>query len=238
MLSREAIEYLVSLGEEKEILVNTEHGLFTTRPLNRMKMPKVATLTVSTLTGFVDYIKSKIDTISTQLLIQVKSYDEVKLYSPLNSDKEREEYVQAKAILPSNVVYDRFISTEQFNIMLQSSFTDTGHKEVLLKYTGLVKDESVKNIGDDGISQQVTVKTGVASVGQAVVPNPVSLAPYRTFPEVEQPLSKFIFRMQDGPRAAIYEADGGAWRNVAMQSIKKYLEEELAEYVGKIKIIS
>lgn len=238
MLSREAIEYLVSLGEEKEILVNTEHGLFTTRPLNRMKMPKAATLTVSTLTGFVDYIKSKIDMISTQLLIQAKSYDEVKLYSPLNSDKEREEYVQAKAILPSNVVYDRFISTEQFNIMLQSSFTDTGDKEVLLKYTGLVKDESVKSIGDDGISQQVTVKTGVASVGQAVVPNPVSLAPYRTFPEVEQPLSKFIFRMQDGPRAAIYEADGGAWRNVAMQSIKKYLEEELAEYAGKIKIIS
>ena len=121
--------------------------------------------------------------------------------------------------------------------MLQSSFVDVGDKKALLQYTGLVQDENVKSIGDDGISQQVTVKTGVASVAQAVVPNPVSLAPYRTFPEVEQPVSKFIFRMQDGPRAALFEADGGAWRNTAIKNIKEYLEEELKE-LSNIKIIA
>ena len=121
--------------------------------------------------------------------------------------------------------------------MLQSSFTDSGDKEVLQKYTGLVRDEAVKETGDDGISQAVTIKTGVASVGQAVVPNPVTLAPYRTFPEVDQPLSKFIFRMQEGPKAAIFEADGGAWRNQAIKNIKEYLEKEL-EGLENIKIIA
>lgn len=227
MFNREALEYLVGLGEEKEILVETKQGLFTTRNLKRVELPTAESLVVSTLTGLVDYIKSNFDKTSEQLLIQVKSHDEVRLYSPLNEDRDREQYIRAEAILPSNVIYDRFLSTEQFNIMLQSSFVDTGDKDVLLKYTGLVKDEAVKSVGDDGISQQVTVKTGVASVGQAVVPNPVILAPFRTFPEVEQPQSKFIFRMQDGPKAALFEADGGAWRNQAIKNIKEYLAEAL-----------
>ena len=29
---------------------------------------------------------------------------------------------------------------------------------------------------------------------------------------------------------AIFEADGGAWKNAAMQNIKDYLEYELSEY--------
>lgn len=237
MINKEGLEYLVNLGEEKEILVDTPVGLFTTKTLRRVEMPKAEALTVSTLTGFIDYIKTNIDKIEHPVLVQVKSHEEIRLYSPLNQDREREEYIRAEAILPNNIYYDRFISTEQFNIMLQSSFVDVGDKEVLLKYTGLVRDEAVKSTGDDGVSQAVTIKTGVASVGQAVVPNPVILAPYRTFPEVEQPVSKFIFRMQEGPKAAIYEADGGAWRNAAIKNIKEYLIKELKEIKG-IEIIA
>ena len=237
MINQEALKYLVNLGEEKDPIVMLEQGTFTKASLSRVKEAKASVLTVSTLTGLVDYIKSDLDKLPEKLLIQVISPREVALYSPLNADREREQYISAEAILPDNVVYDRFIGTEQFNIMLQSAFVDVGTKSALLKYTGLIQDEAVKTTGDDGVSQQVTVKTGVASVGQAIVPNPVELAPYRTFPEVEQPISKFIFRMQEGPRAALYEADGGAWRNKAILSIKEYLQEELKE-LENIEIIA
>ncbi|MBO0572556.1 hypothetical protein FDF50_12460 [Clostridium botulinum] len=237
MINKEALEYLVNLGEKRDPIIQLDQGTFSTKGLDRVTGPLADTLTVSTLTGLVDYIKANIDILPEQLLVQVKSHDEVRLYSPLNPDREREEYIRAKAILPNNIYYNRFIGAEEFNIMLQSSFVDVGDKEVLLKYTGLIKDEAVKSTGDDGVSQAVTIKTGVASVGQAVVPNPVTLAPYRTFPEIEQPLSRFIFRMQQGPSAAIYEADGGAWRNQAMQRIKAYLEEEL-KGIKNINIIS
>ncbi|WP_317118878.1 hypothetical protein, partial [Clostridium neonatale] len=193
--------------------------------------------TVSTLTGLVDYIKTNVDKLEGKLLIQVKSPEEVTLYSPLNADREREKYVSAEAILPNNVVYDRFLDTERFNIMLQSAFVDDEDKSKLLKYTALITDDTVKNFGDDGISQKVTVKTGVASVSDAVVPNPVTLAPFRTFPEVEQPESKFIFRMKEGPSAALFEADGGAWRNKAILNIKAYLEKEL-EHNHNVEIIA
>ena len=237
MINQEALKYLVNLWEEKDPIVMLDQGTFTKASLSRVKEAKASVLTVSTLTGLVDYIKSDLDKLPEKLLIQVISPRKVALYSPLNADREREQYISAEAILPDNVVYDRFIGTEQFNIMLQSAFVDVGTKSALLKYTGLIQDEAVKTTGDDGVSQQVTVKTGVASVGQAIVPNPVELAPYRTFPEVEQPISKFIFRMQEGPRAALYEADGGAWRNKAILSIKEYLQEELKE-LENIEIIA
>ena len=229
MEQREALEYLVNLGEKKEPIIELDQGTFSRVSLNRVTEPVASKLTVSTLTGLVDYIKTNVDHLEGKLLIQVKSPEEVALYSPLNADREREKYVSAEAILPNNVVYDRFLDTERFNIMLQSAFVDDEDKAKLLKYTALITDDTVKNFGDDGISQKVTVKTGVASVSDAVVPNPVTLAPYRTFPEVEQPESKFIFRMKEGPTAALFEADGGAWRNTAILGIKEYLKEALKD---------
>lgn len=64
---------------------------------------------------------------------------------------------------------------------------------------------------------------------EAQIPNPVHLKPYRTFLEVDQPASDFIFRMRDnhGVDCAIFEADGGAWEMEAMQNIKSYLQKEL-----------
>jgi len=237
MEEKEALRYLVGLGEEKEPIIVLDQGTFSRVSLTRVTVPTASTLNISTLTGLIDYVKSNVDEIDTELLIHVKSHKEVNVYGPLNVDRERELFINVQAILPSNISYERFLDTEQFNIMLQSAFTDTGDKDILLKYTGLIKDEAVKTTGDDGISQAVTIKTGVASVGQAVIPNPVTLAPYRSFTEIEQPLSKFIFRMQDGPRAALFEADGGAWRNEAMYRIKLYLEDNLKE-LDFVNIIS
>lgn len=77
------------------------------------------------------------------------------------------------------------------------------------------------------------LKQGVASKAEAIVPSPCVLKPFRTFPEVEQPASKFIFRMRDGMRdtveAALFEADGGAWKNEARANISTYLCEQLKE---------
>lgn len=237
MENRDSLEYLVNLGEKKEAIIELDQGTFSRVSLNRVTEPVASKLTVSTLTGLVDYIKTNVDKLEGKLLIQVKSPEEVTLYSPLNADREREKYVSTEAILPNNVVYDRFLDTERFNIMLQSAFVDDEDKSKLLKYTALITDDTVKNFGDDGISQKVTVKTGVVSVSDAVVPNPVTLAPFRTFPEVEQPESKFIFRMKEGPSAALFEADGGAWRNKAILNIKAYLEKEL-EHNHNVEIIA
>lgn len=236
MLDRQALEYLVNLGEVK--ILDVDGKKFSSKEIYPVRDPKPSKLIVSTLTALVDYLKSNVDKKSSEkLLIHVISPDKVALYSELREDKDREAYIQCEALTPNNIRYNNFIDAESFNIMLQSSFVDNNDKALLLKVTGCIKEDAIKAVSDDGVSQAATIKTGVASVADVKVPNPVTLAPYRTFPEIKQPESKFIFRMQSGPRAALYEADGGAWRNEAMNRIKEYLQDMLAE-VKNIEIIS
>lgn len=106
----------------------------------------------------------------------------------------------------------------------------------VLAVVGTIKEENVKTTGDDGITQSVTAKAGIARYDEVELPNPVTLIPYRTFTEICQPSSKFVFRMQNGPRAALFEADAGAWKLHAMQDIKMYLKDNIK--VENIEILA
>ena len=138
--------------------------------------------------------------------------------------------VEVHAELPE-FPFDQFIGHETFLISVQSKFVPNTDSDLLLKFAGTVESGTITDYGDDGISQKATVKTGVASKADAVIPSPVRLKPYRTFTEVDQPESDFVFRMKedkyDGVQCALFEADGGAWKLHAMESIQEYLEEQL-----------
>lgn len=105
--------------------------------------------------------------------------------------------MEAKALTPQ-FTFERFHDAENFNISLQSAFVKNDDRDVTLKVVGNIREEAVNQIGDDGVSQSVVAQTGVATRANVVVPNPVMLQPYRTFVEVEQPVSPFVFRMQMG----------------------------------------
>src|SRR5690606_11961476 len=103
---------------------------------------------------------------------------------------------------------------------------------------GNVRTEASVGTSDDGVTQKVEVKAGISMVGMAEVPNPVTLAPYRTFHDVTQPESPFVLRVKmEGERAfaALFEADGGRWQQTAVQEIAAWLEKELK---GKIPVLA
>lgn len=106
-----------------------------------------------------------------------------------------------------------------------------------LSVAGNVENKTVANYGDDGTSQKATITKGIAGKEDVIVPNPVTLRPYRTFLEVEQPESKFIFRIREGangePSFKLVEADGGLWKYKAVTSIKDYLKDHLPEALLK-----
>ena len=85
----------------------------------------------------------------------------------------------------------------------------------------------------------MTVREG-ANVESVEVPNPIDLQPFRTFLEVDQPTSAFVFRIDKAGRCALFEADGGIWKNEAMENIKEYLEEKLSEEIttGYVTVIA
>ncbi len=230
---KEALQYIVGLGEARE---HTIHGdTYSDKELYRVEkyIPMARAIEMNTLTSLVDYIKANIDTMADKMIIQVVSPEEVRLFSQLNEQRKREDIVVVKAVTPT-FSYERFIDHESFCINVQAKFIDDPQtdKALLLKFAGTVEQGSVAEYGDDGVTQKATVRQGIASKTDAVVPNPVKLRPYRTFIEIEQPVSEFIFRMRDerGITCALFEADGGAWKNVAMSKIKDYLQFELSEF--------
>ncbi|MEG0133087.1 MAG: hypothetical protein RR851_10250 [Clostridium sp.] len=234
---KEAVQYLVGLGKDKYIKEDLFGATYTNENLRRIETPMASPIETTTLTSIVDYIKSNIDGVqSNAIIVYIESFEKVSLKSELNGDRRRETLMISNALTP-RVTIDNFIDTEKFNIMLQSSFVENKDRSLLLKVTGNIQEENIKQIGDDGVSQAATVRSGIATVTDVKVPNPVILAPYRSFPEIEQVESKFIFRLQNGPKAALISADGGAWMNESMNRIKKFFMEELKD-IENVKIIS
>lgn len=233
-ITKDALQFITDLAKTEIIEVNGQK--YSTKVITHVKLPSPAAIKISTLTGLVDYIKSEIDgLINENLLIQICSPHEVKLFSRIKDDASRDCFIISEAQLPQ-IYFNTFVDVERFNIMLQSCFIKNEDCEAVLRVVGNITEENVRSVGDDGVSQTVTARAGIAKVANVPVPNPVILRPYRTFSEVEQPASKFVFRMQDGPKAGLFEADGGAWRSEAMQNIKKYLDIALVD--TGVKIIS
>lgn len=230
-MTRDALQYVVGLKTAEVLDINGEK--YVDKDVHRVdKELRASAIQMNTLTSLVDYLKASVDSMADKMLVQVVSPTKVRVLSMLDADRKREELVDVEAMIP-DFEYGRYMGNERFIIALQSKFINNDDRTLLLQFAGTVKDESIAQYGDDGVTQKATIKTGITSVGDAVVPNPVKLRPFRTFIEVEQPESAFVFRMRQaeehGVECAIFEADGGAWKNAAMKSIKEYLQNELAE---------
>ncbi|MGM0124707.1 hypothetical protein IGI37_002101 [Enterococcus sp. AZ194] len=247
-MTKEAIQYLMEQGiKPEDRLINFDNDerwlVIDSGGRSEELLPRVFTakehLVIKTLSGFVNYVKANLDRTDKPLIVHVKNESSVVLNGLLEVDGSRETLAVAKAIVP-RFDFDYFLDMEDFNISLQSKFVPNNYRDILLKVVGNVSEDNVKSTGDDGVSQAVTINQGVATKASVKVPNPVTLAPFRTFLEVKQPESQFIFRMKDGPRGAIFEADGGAWRNQAIVNIREYLKEQLSEEIeaGRITIIA
>ena len=236
---KKALEYIVGLKAPQLNEINGE--TYSDKELHRIIYnPKASSIEMTTLTSLVEYIKANVDSMYEKMIVHVESPTKVRLYSQLDDERIREHMVSVEAQIP-DFSYGRYMGHESFLIALQSKFIDSEDRALLLRFAGTVENGTVAQYGDDGVTQKATIKTGIASKGEAVVPNPVKLRPFRTFMEVEQPESSFIFRMRqseaNGVDCAIFEADGGAWKNAAMKNIKDYLQYELAD-MPKFTVIS
>lgn len=227
---KEAIRYVVELGNKKEVEI--DGVTYTSNNLQIVEPPRPKAVGVSTLTGLVEYIKSNIDFEGIDdFMIHVVSPVEVRFMSCLYGNDGRRDILAAAVPLLPSINFDRYLRTEEFNVMLQSSFVKNDDRDLLLKFSGNIQENTNRKTQDDGVTQVVEMKTGVTTISNVIVPNPVTLAPYRSFTEIEQVESDFIFRVKEGPLCAIFEADGGAWRNEVMKRIKEYLRAELGDEI-------
>lgn len=231
---KEALQYAVNLANEKPQTILGQDGKeyfdrnkYSLTELRTKRRPK--TLNLSTLNSLVDYLKSDLNSINKKrLMIVVENPTQIIVCEHDDEDLDRNVLVTVEAITPQ-VNFGRYEAASDFNIILQSKFVDSDDRATVIEFASALKIENGSEIIDDGISQTATIKQGVASLAKAKAPNPVTLRPYRTFAEVEQPESQFIFRINQRAEMALFEADGGKWRLDAINNIANFLKEELAD---------
>lgn len=116
-------------------------------------------------------------------------------------------------------------------IELRSRFIPTEDSEYLVDLISRINNEQGVQSSDNGVSQVVVTKQGVTLMGAEAVKPRLSLQPFRTFREVNQPESDFILRLDENGRVGLFEADGGIWKMEAKDNIKAYLEDRLHDEV-------
>lgn len=220
-----------------EIITDKAGNEYVTKAVTILKermIPFHPAVGVSTLTGFVDFCKLQENLVGDEkpFFIHVGDEGEVKLYSDVfGPSKQRTCFITAsfESLLGKSFRFGEFYDQESFIVGLQSLFEPTPQRAEVLKVIGTIKENQVRDFSDDGVTQAVSAKAGIALVADIAVPNPVYLRPFRTFREIAQVESPFILRVRAGkekPTCALFESDGGRWKLTAIQGIKEYLEDK------------
>lgn len=199
--------------------------------------PFPSALRFFTLDGMIDYIKSNVEGLvpnvnhtvaDKKLILHVENHGKVSLLSPISEHEKKRYPIAICEAHPPEIMFARHLDVERFNTMLLSVFVQTPERDEVFKLVKSMTKEQGTQTSDDGVSQQITVKAGVTLASTTTFQNPVPLRPMRTFTEIEQPASNFTLRVNNDAECALFESDGGAWKNIAVREIKEYLEKALA----------
>ena len=233
------VKDIKELCEDASKTQEIDGKVFSVKPLIEVDTKdRAETLPFSDLSSIIPVIKNEILDFCYPLYVIVNDYNEVCVVTSLDADRERERPYYVKYAAQS-FRFNSWHTFEEFVIALRSKFVQNADIAELLSFLKCVTNSASVSTQDDGISQRVSSVKGTTGYKETA---PIRrLAPFRTFNEVEQPTSEFLFRINDsGELFSLHEADGGAWKKKAKDSIKKYYENAFADEIkdGKIIILS
>lgn len=177
------------------------------------------------------------------LFVDIQSHNAVNVFSDYNLNfaedaPKYERYGLCRSVCEEiNVFSEVIMEHEEAMINLRACFVQGEGTAYLLDLLSTVSEEQGVQQKDNGLNQTVTVKRGISLVERVGVKPRVSLAPYRTFREVEQPASEFLVRVLGGSRIMLKEADGGMWMLEAKRRIKAYFDEKLKDLIDEKKVV-
>ncbi|OPY76097.1 MAG: hypothetical protein A4E63_00205 [Syntrophorhabdus sp. PtaU1.Bin050] len=230
-ITAEFVEKIEELTDRDKIIKDYYGREYSVSKLNPLIEPRRDTIGVNTLTGFAGYINSvHQDVVVPGDFIHVQNHKSVLFMSNINSLQERTAYSSALAH-GNSFPFGQYVDLENFIIALQVHFVQDDTTANILQIVGNIQAGAVTSYSDDGVSQGVTVKAGITRVENVPLPNPVKLAPYRTFPEIEQPYSLYVFRMRQNkdslPSCALFSVEDTRWQLEATDRIKVWLKDNV-----------
>lgn len=202
----------------------------------RTLIPEI--ITASSLEGFTEWVKEEIRNDETKrLFVEVSDYSTVTCREEKGWTREGIAFPLYRVCVNNNTFRDGFRGIEETMIELRSKYQYTDDIDYLLRLLGSITLEDKVKSDDNGLTQQVTVRKGIALTANETIKPIVKLKPYRTFYEVEQPESEFLVRVDIDGHIGFFEADGGMWKMTARRIIKDYLVDAFAKEIADRNII-
>ena len=240
MIDSTFIQKVVDLAPPTTIVVEDADGVkrtYSDKELFEVKpsplgprLPEPAKVSVSTLEGFISLIIEvgieDIKESKDDYYIHVIDHENVGFFcKEADEHGRRLELIHATPVKFDKYPFAKWLDQEQFIVSVSAMFAQTDDKDYVLRIASCLTQEAGSVSEDDGFSQRVTIKQGMKQLEQAILRPQVQLAPFRTFPDVGQPVSPFVFRANDNKELALFEADGGKWKIDAIGIISRYLKQ-------------
>jgi hypothetical protein len=230
MINKEFIEKIEQMARPE--YVSIAGRTYSTKGLSPVSRPTPKAITVHTLTGMIDYITENPDNVDfNDAFIHVDSFMSCRLLGRYYGEFcERDFYIQAAAE-PFGFTFNKYHSREEFQIYLMAFFQSTPELSQLLQVVGNTLQNAEITLADNGVTQRTTTRQGIARKAEVDLPNPITLVPYMTFSEIEQPEISYVFRMREarhgGVECALFDADGSRYKLRTALRIKAYLEKHI-----------
>lgn len=193
-------------------------------------------LCVTGLDSIVKLIRNELEMLKAlPVYIRVDGAKEVSVFTSYGAYMERDSLYSASCDVPG--FREGFREPEQAIIELRSKFAPDEGVDYLLDLLSRINKENGVTTRDNGVSQEVEARAGISLKQMVQVKPRVTLCPYRTFLEVNQPESEFILRLDEDGNVGLFEADGGMWKMEAKLRISAYFEEKLAAEIEAGKVV-
>lgn len=235
MLDATFVTELAERMSKPEVLEIDGRSYSTEKLYKIDEYPRTNGFRVSTLQSLADYVNDAKDPLLGNTFIVVQSTGNAAVFRHTETN-EKNRLVLADAVSDFSGSLDNsnhFISQTEMMRWLQTGFVqgeNGGDIDQLMALFGNISFEHEAQQEDNGRDQNVTVRKGhkFEIVG---CPNIVTLRPFRTFQEIEQPTAQFLTRVENGT-LALFEVEDLMWKSKARASIKDFLSKALGgEYL-------
>ena len=158
---KDAIQYLVSLKDNKTYTINGE--TYSDRELHRIPryVPHPFSLGVSGLDSIVKLVRNELDMFDNlPLFIRVDGARKVSVFSTYDDEMDRDTLYEASCDVPD--FRDGFREQENAIIELRSKFAPGDGVDYLLDLLSRISKDNGVTTRDNGVSQEVEARTGVS----------------------------------------------------------------------------
>lgn len=194
------------------------------------------TLEVKTLSGLVGAVNAGLDGVDlANVAFRVADIYTVEVVSLVADDfGRRHVWALARHTPETKFEFNKYYTNpEQFIIAFRAAFYFNDEATKVQQLCSTVGAGDAVMVVDDGVSQEVTVKSGTVTRNTVQLPaDGVPLIPWRTFRDAAPVESKFLLRLKGVkdalPHIALFEIDA-RWQIDTITSIVAYLEKQLPE---------